>query len=104
MKWKPDFHSFGRRISRLSWWVFILAAILIVGRMALPFAVKALVNHQLSKAHDYTGKIGDVEIKLWRGGYRIDQIQILKKAATSNRRFFPRRKSIFRSNGGNYFI
>jgi uncharacterized protein YhdP len=88
MKWKPYIHSFGRRISRLSLWVFILAAVLIVGRMALPFAVKALVNHQLSKAHDYTGKIGDVEIKLWRGGYRIHQIQILKKSGNVQSPFF----------------
>ncbi len=42
MKWKAHFHSFGRLVKRLSIWVFILAAVLIIARIALPFAVKAI--------------------------------------------------------------
>jgi hypothetical protein len=80
MNWKSHIHSFERWLKKLSLWVFILATLLIVARITLPFAVKAVVNHQLNKSHDYTGSIGDVDMKLWRGGYRIHDIRILKKS------------------------
>lgn len=47
-------------------------------RIALPYLVKAYVNHELNMAHDYAGRIGSISMALWRGGYRIHQIQILK--------------------------
>jgi hypothetical protein len=63
------------------WWPWIIgvAILLIAVRIALPYAVRDYVNRALNKAHDYTGKIGDVNMRLWRGGYRIDQIKILRK-------------------------
>ena len=42
-------------------------------------SLKAYVNHQLRQSQDYAGKIGDVDIGLWRGGYKIHQIRIIKK-------------------------
>lgn len=88
MKWKFDLHSIWRRISRFSEWILALIILLIAVRIALPFAVKAYVNHELNKAHDYTGKVGDVSMKLWRGGYRIRQIEILKKSGGVPESFF----------------
>jgi hypothetical protein len=79
MNWKSYIHSFGYRLKRVSRWVFILLIVLVLARISMPYAVKSLVNHKLGEAHDYTGKIGDVDIRLWRGGYRIHDIQILKK-------------------------
>jgi Domain of Unknown Function (DUF748) len=78
---KKDFNirSGWQRASRVTQWVIIVIVLLIAIRIALPFAVKDYVNHQLNKAHAYTGKIGDVNMRLWRGGYRIHQIQIQKK-------------------------
>jgi hypothetical protein len=61
-------------------WALIVIIFLIVIRIALPFTVKAYVNHELNTAHDYSGKIGSIHMALWRGGYRIHQIQILKKS------------------------
>ena len=71
-------HSRWRRLRRVSPWILIVLCLLVVARLALPFAVKAYVNRQLNQARNYTGKIGDVNMKLWRGGYRIHQVQILK--------------------------
>ncbi|MEI9864905.1 MAG: DUF748 domain-containing protein [Limisphaerales bacterium] len=74
-------HPILRRISRLSRWIVALIIFLVVVRISLPFVVKAYVNHKLNEANDYAGHIGDVDMKLWKGGYRIHQIEILKKTA-----------------------
>ena len=95
--------SVWRRTSHVSSWIVLGIILLIAIRLALPFAVKHYVNHELNQAHDYTGQIRDVDLQLWLGGYRIHQIQILKKSAESNHHFFPRTKLIFPLNGGNCF-
>lgn len=74
-----DIDSIRHRLSRISQWIVFTVIFLIAVRLALPYAVKAYVNHKLNEARDYTGKIGDVDMKLWRGGYRIHQVQILRK-------------------------
>jgi Domain of Unknown Function (DUF748) len=79
MKQIFDIHSILRRVSRTSRWISGLIILLIVARIILPFAMKAYVNHKLNEAQEYSGKIQDVDIALWRGGYRIHQVQILKK-------------------------
>jgi hypothetical protein len=82
MKWmnkKFDMRSGWRGASPYMRWAFIVVILLIAIRISLPFAVKAYVNHELNTAHDYSGKIGSINIELWRGGYQIHQIQILKK-------------------------
>ena len=79
MKCKFNIHSVWRRASHISLWVFAFVILLILARIALPFVVESFVNHKLNEAKDYTGKIGDVDMKLWRGGYRIHKIQIDKK-------------------------
>jgi hypothetical protein len=79
MKRKSHLHSWFRRDRRGWQWLLFLVVLLVVTRAALPFAVKAYVNRELDAAHDYTGKIGGVDIRLWRGGYRIHQVEILKR-------------------------
>jgi hypothetical protein len=74
-----DIHSGWRRASRVTQWIVIILIVLILVRIALPFALKAYVNHELNKAHDYAGKIDGVDMRLLRGGYRINQIEIFKK-------------------------
>ena len=79
VKWRVDIQSAMRRSPRLSRWICSLIVVLVAVRMLLPYALKAYVNHSLNTAQDYAGKIGGVDLKLWRGGYRIHQVQILKK-------------------------
>ena len=96
MKWKFHIHSFKRWIRSLSMWVFIFAAALIVARIILPFAVKALVNHQLNKAHDYTWKNRQYRYEVMaRGLSNSSEIQILKRERRCPfSTLFRRRKSI----------
>lgn len=56
----------------------ILAVLLIALRLALPFLVKWYVNKTLDEMPEYDGEIGDVDMKLWRGAYEIENIRIVK--------------------------
>ncbi len=45
----------------------------------LPRFVRWYVNDTINKSLIYEGKIGDVQLHLWRGAYSIEDIQLLKK-------------------------
>ena len=79
MKRISDIKARWKRISHVARLVLYALAFLIVLRLALPFAVKAYVNKKLNASRDYSGRIGNVNMKLWRGGYRIHQVSIQKK-------------------------
>jgi hypothetical protein len=76
------------RTPRVFRWLIVTVIILFLLRLALPFIVKDYVNHQLNKAGDYTGKIGDVTISLWRGAYQIKDINIFKRNGQVRDPFF----------------
>jgi hypothetical protein len=68
-----------RRLARSAKWFVIGLVLLLVGiRLALPFAIKYYVNNQLSKIPEYSGKIGDMRVHLWRGAYEINNVVISK--------------------------
>ena len=52
---------------------------LIAFRAALPFIVKDYVNERLHAMNAYDGSVADVDMRLWRGAYRIDGLEIVKK-------------------------
>ena len=57
----------------------VLAAVLIGGRIYLPFWVTDYVNKQISQLEGYTGSIDGVGISLWRGAYQIYGLDIYKR-------------------------
>jgi len=70
-----------RRWYRSHWLYYSLGGLvvlLVVIRLILPYALKSYVNHQLNKSRDYSGKIGDVTVHLWRGAYQVHDIHIFK--------------------------
>ena len=70
-----------RHVSRTTRWLVLSVVFLLVAlRVLLPFAVERYVNRQLNDAHDYGGRIGSVHIQLWRGRYRINNLNIFKKS------------------------
>jgi len=79
VKSKFNIQSALRRAPHISLLIFVAVVLLIVARIVLPLAVKSFVNHRLNEAKEYSGTIGDVDIELWRGGYRIHQIRIVKR-------------------------
>jgi Domain of Unknown Function (DUF748) len=55
-----------------------LILLLCIGRAMLPMAVRWYVNRVLDENSLYQGRIGDVDIHLWRGAYSIDEIRLSK--------------------------
>jgi hypothetical protein len=66
----------------------VVVAVLIAVRAALPFIVKDYVNGKLQALESYDGRVDDIDMALWRGGYRIDGIDIVKEGAEGNTPFF----------------
>src|SRR5690242_6358402 len=44
----------------------------------MPWAVRWYVNRTLDQSPIYQGKIGDVDIHLWRGAYSIHDVRLVK--------------------------
>ena len=79
MKWLSYMGPLWRFISRWSRWILVIFLVLVAIRIALPYAVETYVNHALNTSKDYSGRIGHVHMRLWRGGYRIYQVGIFKR-------------------------
>ncbi|MBC8097013.1 MAG: DUF748 domain-containing protein [Akkermansiaceae bacterium] len=70
-----------RRHNRWRRWGMVLLAVILLGvvaRLMLPGLVRDYVNRTLDRNPLYTGKIGAVEIHLWRGAYSIADISLSK--------------------------
>jgi hypothetical protein len=84
--------GFWRKFSRITWIsLAVLALLLLAGRLALPGYVESYVNKKLASLPEYRGKIGHVEIHLWRGAYSIHDVDIVKKNGQSLVPFFSAR-------------
>jgi hypothetical protein len=68
--------------------LLVVAGILLAARIALPFVVEDFVNRKLAALESYEGRVGDIDIHLWRGAYSIDGIEIFKKGAARSVPFF----------------
>src|SRR6185436_3754211 len=68
--------------------LLIVAGVLVVARLALPYVVRDYVNRQLVALKAYDGHVGDIDIHLWRGAYSIDDIEIVKTGAARPVPFF----------------
>ena len=65
-----------------------IVAVLVIARLALPYIVEDYVNRKLATLDSYEGRVGDIDIHLWRGAYSIDHIEIAKKGARRPVPFF----------------
>ena len=70
--------------------VIVLAAIvgLLLGlRAATPFMIKRYVNRELANMGDYRGHVERVNVVLWRGGYSLRDLEIVKIASNKEEPF-----------------
>ena len=67
-----------RRYSLPLWICLSLLALLLVVHIALPYMVRNYLNDKLASMGDYRGHIDDIDVALWRGGYRINGLRIVK--------------------------
>lgn len=57
----------------------ILILLLTVARAAMPTVLRWYVNRTIDRSPIYEGRIGDIEVSLWRGAYTINDIRIVKR-------------------------
>ncbi len=87
--WRKRWRHISRRTRTV---IVVIVVALLIARICLPFAVEAYVNRQLNRARDYGGRIGHVDIRLYRGQYRIHAIQIFKRSGGADVPFFTARR------------
>src|SRR5690554_1146084 len=64
---------------KTGYWILIgIVLLLIVIRLMLPSIVKRYVNRTLSELPGYTGRVQDIDIRLIRGAYVIDGLELRK--------------------------
>src|SRR5690554_5928211 len=52
--------------------------ILVLARIAAAQVLQWYVNTKLDESPDYAGQVGDIDLALFRGAYRIEDIEIMK--------------------------
>ena len=71
------------------WIILISIAVILIGlRIALPFILENVINDKLDNLEDYTGRVEDVDLRLFRGAYTIDTVTVQKRTDTVPVPFF----------------
>ena len=58
-----------------------IVAVLLGLRAATPYVIKRYVNRELANMGDYRGHVERVNVFLWRGGYALRDVEIVKIAS-----------------------
>jgi hypothetical protein len=67
-----------RKRGRWFWALGALVAALVGLRLAVPTLIQRYVNRTLDRIPEYDGRIGDVDLHLWRGAYSIEDVSLVK--------------------------
>lgn len=73
----------------------MLVILLVVARLLLPTFLRDYVNRTLDRNIQYAGRIGDVQVHLWRGAYSISDIKISKRTGMVPVPFFAAKRLDF---------
>lgn len=67
------------RIRRIALSVLVVVVLgLVAARIALPWYVQSYVNRVIDQSTEYDGRIGGIDVSLWRGAYQIHDIELVK--------------------------
>lgn len=92
---KPKLRKRHHFLRGLGIFVLVLIVLLAIGRAIMPWAVRDYVNRTLDRNQLYSGKIGEIQIHLWRGAYSIHDIQISKTTGNVPVPFFASKRVDF---------
>lgn len=82
-----------RRIWRIARWpILVIAIALVAGRLALPGYLESYVNRVIDQSPDYDGRVGQIDVHLWRGAYTIYDVDIVKTSHAVPTPFFEGRQ------------
>lgn len=76
-----------RRRDKILLTVGIVLTILVLARAALPIAAERFMNKQLAALEGYGGSVDDVDFALWRGGFAVDGLRIVRTTAENETPF-----------------
>ena len=65
--------------------VLILAAVLVIMRLILPYVVLHYANKTLATMNGYYGHINDIDLALIRGAYKIDSVYLNKRDSVTEK-------------------
>lgn len=65
-----------------------LGAALLVARLLAPDYLRHAINRRLGQIPGYSGHVADIGLQLWRGGYEIDGIEIVRSSGKVREPFF----------------
>jgi hypothetical protein len=65
-------------LRKLGMTLLILIALLCIARMAMPWGIRWYVNRTLDQSQIYQGRVGEIDVHLWRGAYSIRDVRLLK--------------------------
>jgi len=68
--------------------LMVLVVPLVIARLALPTTLRWYVNRTLNQSPLYEGRIGRIDVYLWRGAYAISDVRILKRTGSVPVPFF----------------
>jgi hypothetical protein len=71
-------NSSQKRRRTLIWILVAAAAALLLLYLMLPTLIKNHINQEMADMGDYRGHVEAVDLALWRGAYRLEQIDIVK--------------------------
>lgn len=77
-----------RRRSKVLVGIGIVLGVLIIARAALPIWMERFINEQLTALEGYDGQVEDVDFALWRGGFGVDNLRIVRTTADIETPFF----------------
>jgi hypothetical protein len=87
--------QFSTRLDRASVWfrrtwhiLLVVALVLVAVRIALPYAIKTLINQRLEKIPEYAGQVKDIDLAMLRGGYQLEGVEIVKTSGATREPFF----------------
>src|SRR6185369_14784860 len=67
------------RLRKVFFLFLFLLVPLIAVRAALPMMLRWYVNRTIDSSPTYEGRIGGIDVHLWRGAYTINDIRLLKR-------------------------
>lgn len=76
-----------RRRTKILAAIGALAIVLIGVRVAAPDLMKRYINRELEDLGEYRGSVADVDLFLWRGGYALRGLDIVKENGTADTPF-----------------
>lgn len=64
---------------RSSLWILLCVAVAVLAlHIALPWLLRDYLNERMANMGDYRGHVSDIDLALWRGAYRINDLSIVK--------------------------